>query len=428
MDTIFARASAPGKSGVVVIRVSGPLASQAVSGFCSLPSDRGFSLSLFRDVDGSIVDEVLVLYFPSGQSFTGEEVVEIQAHGSPAVCDKILSLLGSADGCRLAEPGEFSKRALENGNLSLTELEALGDLIESETETQRQQAMWGFTGGLDDVVSSWRSSLISCSALLESSIDFADEDVPDEVSDAFFDQVVGLRAALNDMLARSKRALKIRDGFVVSISGPPNVGKSTLFNYISGQPLAIVSDLAGTTRDSLEVSVDLDGYPVRLVDTAGIRDVGDALENLAIGRSREVIERSDLRIFLVLSDGDLELFDVQADDIVCFGKSDIGQSDRFSVSGLTGEGVQELLGLISDRLMTKSPVELAVARQRQVDCLSDALSNLDLVLSRRSYGVEYPEILAGSLSLAIADLDRFLGRIDVEEVLGEIYSKFCIGK
>jgi tRNA modification GTPase len=268
MDTIYSLATGRGKAGVAVVRVSGPRAvdcAEHLAGF--RPTGRVPSLRRLHDGDGALIDEALVLFFASGQSFTGEDVVEFQTHGSPAIVAAVLDQLSSLDGVRLAEPGEFTRRALENGCLDLAQVEGLADLIDAETEAQRKQAVRVFDGALGERTERWRIDLIRAAALLEATIDFADEDVPVDVTPEVNQLTTGVLNEINREIAGSSAAERIRDGFEVAILGEPNIGKSTLLNALAGRDAAITSAVAGTTRDVIEVRMDLKGLPVTFLDT-----------------------------------------------------------------------------------------------------------------------------------------------------------------
>ncbi|MCK4712193.1 MAG: tRNA uridine-5-carboxymethylaminomethyl(34) synthesis GTPase MnmE, partial [Marinosulfonomonas sp.] len=269
MDTIYALATALGKSGVAVIRLSGPLAFSAAKTLAgSLPEPRVAGLRSLCDADGVLLDQALVLTFAQGHSFTGEDVAELHLHGGPATIKAVLQTLGDIDGLRLADPGEFTRRALENGCLDLAQIEGLSDLLEAETEAQRKQALRVFSGALGDKAEGWRTDLIRAAALLEATIDFADEDVPVDVTPEVSMLLDSVMTALAKEAAGVQITERIRDGFEVAIVGAPNVGKSSLLNRLAGRDAAITSEIAGTTRDVIEVRMDLNGLPVTILDTA----------------------------------------------------------------------------------------------------------------------------------------------------------------
>jgi len=426
MDTIFALATARGKAGVSIVRLSGPKAFDVAAGMTGRDiRARTPLLSDLRDADGGLIDRALVLGFAEGASFTGEQVIEFQVHGSPAIVSAVLKLLGDIDGLRLAEPGEFTRRALLNGCLDLAQVEGLADLIDAETEAQRRQAVRVFSGALGEKAEGWRRDLIRAAALLEATIDFADEDVPVDVSPEVRSLTSGVRAELDQMADGVSAAERIRDGFEIAIVGPPNIGKSTLLNTLAGREAAITSSVAGTTRDIIEVRMDLRGLPVTFLDTAGLRDAVDEVEAIGIGRAVQRAEMADLRVFLVDEAGAELPLDVQADDIVVQGKADESGS---GLSGLTGEGVPDLLEGVYARLERRaSGAGLAIRERHRVALLkaSDALAACD---QEMQYGMDRAEIAAEELRTAVRALESMIGRVDVESVLDEIFASFCLGK
>lgn len=427
METIYAQATAAGRAGVCVVRISGTRAfeiAEQVAG--SLPSPRQAGLRAVRDKQGERIDTALVIAFPAPNSFTGEDVVEIHLHGSIAVVRSLFGVLSEFDGARLAEPGEFTRRALENERLDLAQVEGLADLIDAETEAQRKQALRVLSGHLGDLVEGWRASLIRAAALLEATIDFADEDVPVDVTP----EVEGLLSAVRDELQNeingSHVAERIRTGFEVAILGAPNAGKSTLLNTLAGREAAITSDIAGTTRDVIEVRMDLGGLPVTLLDTAGLRDSTDEIEVIGIDRAIARAERADLRVFL--SDGydDLKMKPIN-DDISVFAKADL-RSDGTGISGLTGQGVDDLVTQIRERLMDRANSARIATHARHRDVMTEALGGLreaGLVLDA---GPDHYELAAEELRHVIRALEGLIGRVDVESLLDEIFSSFCLGK
>ncbi|WP_372604481.1 tRNA uridine-5-carboxymethylaminomethyl(34) synthesis GTPase MnmE, partial [Actibacterium sp.] len=343
MDTIYALATARGKAGVAVIRISGPHASAALSALgAAVPQPRRAALRVLKQGD-LVLDEALVIRFEAGHSFTGEDVVELHTHGSPATITAVLRALSGISGLRLAEPGEFTRRALENECLDLAQVEGLSDLIEAETEAQRRQALRVLSGAIGKRAEVWRSDLIRAAALLEATIDFADEDVPVDVSPEVLDLLDRTEADLEREAAGVSAAERIREGFEVAIVGPPNAGKSTLLNALAGREAAITSEFAGTTRDVIEVRMDLHGLPVTVLDTAGLRDTDDVVEGIGIDRAKERASAADLRVFLLDSNGSTLGLTPDVDDIVLHGKADLAHGDGPAVSGKTGEGVAELI-------------------------------------------------------------------------------------
>ncbi|WP_417713402.1 tRNA uridine-5-carboxymethylaminomethyl(34) synthesis GTPase MnmE [Pseudophaeobacter arcticus] len=428
MDTIFALASAQGKAGVSVIRISGPLALTAANQICDRPLPaKGRGLRSLLDLDGTHLDEALVLSFAAPASFTGENIVEFQVHGSTAVVAAVLNRLTKTPDLRLADPGEFTRRALENGKLDLAQVEALADLIDAETEAQRKQAQVVLSGGLGQLAERWRVDLIRAASLIEVTIDFADEDVPVDVTP----EVTSLlNAVARDLQAETegvKIAERIRDGFEVAIIGAPNVGKSTLLNMLAGREAAITSEYAGTTRDVIEVRMDLGGLPVTLLDTAGLRDTDDHVEGIGIELARKRAEQADLRVFLVEPDEAIDL-DMKPGDIRLRPKGDMRQDPDGSISGKTGQGVDRLVAHISDTLKDRSTQVGVATRTRHREMMLAALHSLNeaqLVLKR---GSEFYEIAAEDIRSAVRSLEMLVGRVGVENLLDEIFSSFCLGK
>ncbi|SNR36926.1 tRNA uridine-5-carboxymethylaminomethyl(34) synthesis GTPase MnmE [Puniceibacterium sediminis] len=427
MDTIFALATAQGKSGVAVVRVSGPNAWDAgIALTGGLPEPRRASVRRLVDTDGGYLDEALVLCFSKNHSFTGEKTVEFQLHGSIAVVRAVLSALSVQPGLRPAMPGEFTRRALENGRLDLTQVEGLADLIEAETESQRRQALRVLSGDLGKRVNSWRRDLIRAAALLEAVIDFADEDVPVDVTPEVTDLVTGVRAELVQELRGFSGAERIRTGFEVAIVGAPNVGKSTLLNALAGREAAITSDVAGTTRDVIEVRMDIGGLAVTLLDTAGLRDTDDRVEAIGVARAKDRAAAADLRVFLMEDGSDLDIIP-EPDDLVLHAKADLRPDGR-GISGFTGQGLDALIVAIEDRLSKKVAQASLVTRERHRLALLEGISSLDVALPVVAQGVDSYDIAAEEISIAIRRLSTLVGHVDVENLLDEIFSSFCVGK
>lgn len=428
MDTIYALSTAQGKAGVAVIRVSGPLAFQACEALSGdVPMRRHAVLRTLRDADGVHLDDALVLTFSRNASFTGEDIVEFQTHGSTAIIASILRVLGGIDGLRAAEPGEFTRRALENGQLSLAQVEGLADLIEAETEAQRRQALRVLSGDLGNLAEGWRQKLIRAAALLEATIDFADEDVPVDVGP----EVAELVSDVQDDLERQIRGVgvseRIRTGFEVAIVGAPNVGKSTLLNAIAGRDAAITSEYAGTTRDVIEVRMDLNGLPVTILDTAGLRETEDFVESIGIDRAKQRAQQADLRVFLVENDQPPD-FAVQTDDIIVKAKADLLETPDNAVSGLSGQGVGALIKKITQALSERAADAAIATRERHRLAMVKGYGALRDARAFLPQGEETADLAAEEIRTAIRALDSLVGRIDVENVLDEIFSSFCLGK
>lgn len=423
MDTIYALASARGKAGVAVLRLSGPLAHMAVERLCGrLPANRQAALRRLH-WNGIELDQAIVTIFPEGQSFTGEAVAELSLHGSVAVVRSVMEALGRIDGLRLAEAGEFTRRALENGRLDLAQVEGLADLIDAETEAQRRQALRVLSGAIGQRAEGWRRQLVRAAALIEATIDFADEDVPVDVTPEVLALIDAVLSDLRAEVVGAASAERIRDGFEVAIVGPPNAGKSTLLNALAGREAAITSEVAGTTRDVIEVRMDIAGLAVTLLDTAGIRDAEDRVERIGVSRAVERAKAADLRVFLV-DDERLPDLHPEPDDIVVPPKADV--TGR-GVSGLTGQGVPELISAIGQKLQSRVAGAGLLIRERHRLALERAIASMESARLEVERGGR-AELAADQLNLAIRALGALVGRVDVENLLDEIFASFCIGK
>ncbi len=427
MDTIYALATAEGKAGVAVVRISGPqawTAGQALAG--DVPEPRVASLRVLRDGQGGHLDEALVIAFAEGQSFTGEAVLELHLHGSVSVVRAVLDCLGAQPGLRLAEPGEFTRRAMENGRLDLAQVEALSDLIEAETEGQRQQALRVFSGALGEKVGEWRISLIRAASLLEAVIDFADEEVPEDVSGEVSELIQGVLQGVDKEISGVAAAERVRLGFEVAIVGAPNVGKSSLLNALAGRDAAITSEIAGTTRDVIEVRMDLAGLPVTLIDTAGLRETEDVVESLGISRALQRADQADLRIFLRFDEADLDM-KPRPGDLVYWTKADL--EDRpGAISAKTGDGLDRVIDDIIAGLKDTAQRAGLATRQRHRQAMVTAREHLCVASEIVIQGPECYDLAAEEVRIAIRRLEALIGHIDVEAVLDEIFANFCLGK
>lgn len=426
-DTIFALSSGAGRAGVAVVRVSGPMAREVATELCgSLGEPR---LSVLRKIlwQGQVIDSGVVTFFPEGRSFTGEATVEFAVHGSPAVVRRLLGVLGSFVGLRPARAGEFTERAFENGRLDLAQVEALADLIDSETEAQRQQAVQGLGGALRGRVEAWRSTLLQASGLVAALIDFSDEDLPSGVVDLVQELLVPFVRDLRQEAAGALVAERLRDGFEVAIVGLPNVGKSTLLNRIAGRRAALTSDTPGTTRDVVEVRIEVHGLPVTLIDTAGIREAEDGVERAGVALAVERSNACDLRVFLsegdVLPDGIV----VRAGDIVVGAKGDICERVG-AVSGLTGFGVDRLLDDVGVELAKRAGAVRTMTTARHRSSALAIAASVESCLAELESGMGREDLAAEHLRQAALRLDGLVGHVGVEDVLGVVFSRFCIGK
>ncbi|WP_102106618.1 tRNA uridine-5-carboxymethylaminomethyl(34) synthesis GTPase MnmE [Oceaniglobus roseus] len=428
-DTIFALATARGKAGVAIVRLSGPDAHDAIRRLTGdLPQPRRAALRDIRSHDGEVLDRGLILVFPDGQSFTGEASAELQLHGSVAVVDAVLRELSGLSGLRMAEPGEFTRRALDNERLDLTQVEGLADLVGAETDAQRRQAQRVLSGALGEKVERWRADLTRAAALLEATIDFADEDVPTDVTPEVLELLDRVTTDIRSEHAGSRIAERIRDGFEVAIVGPPNIGKSTLLNALAGRDAAITSETAGTTRDVIEVRMDLAGLPVTLLDTAGLRETTDAVEAEGVERGRRRADRADLRVFLVENEAQIAALEMRADDIALLGKGDLAGGAARAISGKTGMGVDHLVSHVTEVLSRRALGVGSAVRHRHRVALEEGLTSLESARAQVLSGAGSVEFAAEDLRAVVRALESLTGRIGVESLLDVIFSSFCLGK
>jgi tRNA modification GTPase len=441
-ETIFALASGPGRSGVAVIRLSGTRTGEILDAVAGLPrpKPRLAALRAFRSDSGAVIDQGLALWFEGPASFTGEDCAEFHVHGGSAVIEALASRLTQL-GARPAEAGEFTRRAFQNGKMDLTEAEGLADLIDAETEGQREQALSQMTGALRSLYEDWREQLISVLAAIEGEVDFPDEeDVPDTLSDTAGPPLEALSQALAQHLDDGRRGERVREGFSIALIGEPNAGKSTLLNALARRDAAIVTDIPGTTRDVVEVRLVLGGFPVIIADTAGLRDAADQVEAEGVKRALKRAESADLRLGVV--DVSRETFPdklletLRPNDALILNKMDQGQTlhlsdelgmTRFKLCAKSGEGLPALEGwlerLVVERLSRREAPALSRARHRQA--VERALDHLNAARGQLSRA---PELAASDVHLAIRALESLTGRIDVEDVLDRVFSQFCIGK
>lgn len=435
-DTIYALSSGSLPAGVAIIRVSGPETADALVRLCgTLPPPRIATLRTIRTRNGETLDSGLVLYFPTPASFTGEDCCELQVHGGRAVVSAILDELAAIGGLRHAEAGEFARRAFQNGKLDLVEVEGLADLIAAETEMQRRLAIEQSGGGQSALYAGWARRLTHSRAMIEAELDFADEDdVPGSVSAVIWEDVGRLRQEIDGHIARAGLAEIIRDGLKIVIAGEPNAGKSSLLNALARRDIAIVTEVAGTTRDVLSVDLSLAGFSVKLFDTAGLRETDELVEREGIRRARQVIADADLVLLLSEKPGYFRIDEVLPENVPVIRVAT--KVDRPSpswapsdadifLSTRTGEGMADLLTALQSHLPDLAGrTALAMpSRKRHVDCLRQASAALE-----RSLISSDLELRAEQLRQAGDALGRITGRVDVENLLDVIFSEFCIGK
>jgi tRNA modification GTPase len=451
-STIFALSSGRVPAAIAVVRISGARAGTALKALIGrVPEPRKAALARVRDpASGEVIDEALALWFPGPHSETGEDVVELQLHGGQAVIAGVFAALSKIEDCRPAEAGEFTRRAFQNGKLDLTKVEGLADLIAAETPAQRRQAFRQLKGLIGDRAEEWRRQLIEALALVEARIDFSDEgDVPENLIEPALFAAQQLRSKIAACLADSRRGERLREGLVVAIAGPPNAGKSTLLNRLARRDAAIVSPHPGTTRDVIEVHLDLDGYPLTLLDTAGIRDSSDPVEQEGVRRARERAAAADLVLWLT----DASAIEAGAVDVgqrpanaevwTLRNKIDLapetaqktesrsakdGINRSFTLSAKSGAGTDSLVAALTEFArnyfsVTESAI---VTRARHRQAFDGVIAALDRALSHQVGGQE--ELIAEDLRLAATTLGRLTGRVDVEDILDVIFRDFCIGK
>ncbi len=436
LPTILALSSGPGRAGVAVIRVSGPAARAAVVTLAGdLPVARMAALRVLRRPrDGEALDQALVLWFPAPRSFTGEDCAEFHVHGGRAVVAGVIDALSQIPGLRLAQPGEFTRRAFENGKLDLTAAEGLSDLIDAETDAQRRQALRQTSGGLAQAAEAWRTAIIRAMGLVEAALDFADEaDVSDRAVSQARAMIISLRSQLAAVLADGRRGEILRDGFTVAIVGPPNSGKSSLINALSRRDVAIVSDEPGTTRDVVEARLDLAGIPVLFMDTAGLREAPGKVEQEGIRRSLARAGEADLVLWVIDAQAPqvaqpqaLSAFSTRVVPVV--NKVDAAAFalvGAVQISAATGEGVEGLLELIAARAGAAGKESALITRTRHRMLISTAALACGDFLDERQ---DETELRAEDLRRAAHALGQLTGRVDAEDVLGEIFGRFCIGK
>ncbi len=447
-DTIFALATAPGRAAVAVVRLSGPAAGEALDRLTAgrRPAPRQAAVRRLKDVGGAELDQALVLWMPGPGSYTGEDCVELHLHGGRAVVGALGEALSDI-GLRPAEAGEFTRRAFEHGKLDLTQAEAIADLVDAETEAQRRQALDQLEGALGRRYGAWRTTLVETLALLEAEIDFPDDDLPGRLAARTGPVITGLIADIDRALAGADRGERVREGFRVAVVGAPNAGKSSLFNRLVRREAAIVTPVAGTTRDVIEASFQLEGYRVWLSDTAGLRVTGEAIEAEGVRRARAAADAAAMRLWVVDGSVGGEAWREAADllrpgDLLILNKADLpggpsaasarAEADRLGLgvvelSAVTEAGIEELERRLTDRVVGDlSGADFpAVTRLRHRQRLTEARAHFERGLQGLELG---PELAAEDLRLAARALERVAGRVDMEDVLDVVFASFCIGK
>ncbi|MBF9233094.1 tRNA uridine-5-carboxymethylaminomethyl(34) synthesis GTPase MnmE [Microvirga alba] len=432
-DTIFAIASGYGRAAVCIIRISGARSRfilETIAG--SVPDSRRASVRLLREpASGEPLDQALVLWMPGPNSFTGEDQAELHIHGGLATRAAILRVLGSLEGCRAAEAGEFTRRAFLNGRMDLSRVEGLADLIDAETEGQRRQALLQLEGRLGNAAEGWREDILQVLALIEASLDFSDEgDVPDGLEADILRRLKALGDELGRVLA-NRSGERLREGLTVVLAGPPNAGKSTLLNALAQRDVAIVSPIAGTTRDVIEVHCDLGGLPVVIVDTAGLRESGDVIEQEGVARARAKAEGADVVLWLVPPEGAASEPPVARRLLRIATKSDLNRIREdcdLEVSATTGEGLPELIrALEAEAEAALGQGDALLTRERHRRALERTHSSIVRAMEMLAFD-EPVELIAEEVRLASRAVGEITGRVDVEHMLDRLFSSFCIGK
>jgi tRNA modification GTPase len=433
--TIIALASGSVPAGVAIIRLSGPACSHVAHKVLgALPRARHASLMTIVDEAGDPIDRALALYFPGPNSFTGEDVLELHVHGGPAVVRDTVACCLAVSGVRLAEPGEFTRRAFENGKMDLSAAEGLADLVEAETEAQRRQALRQMEGALAQEIAHWRDAIIDCLVDAEGDIDFPDEDLPTGLSNRALARIEDLLARLKAYVADARKGERVRSGYRVAIIGPPNAGKSSLLNKLARREAAIVSPSAGTTRDIVEVRLMLNGMVVWIYDTAGIREAEDCIEAEGVRRATERAREVDLRLALITDRQDKQTLQtiMTPDDIWLLGQADRIEWDEakageWLISSVNETGLAQLETLLAERAGLDSAQSEAVplTRLRHHEAVNEAITSLTRAVGASGLS---PELVAEDLRLAARALGRIAGEVDVEDVLDRLFAQFCIGK
>ena len=430
-DTIFALATSRGRAAIAIIRISGTETCSVLQGLAgSTPEPRTATRRRIRNKSGKIIDDALVIRFQSGRSYTGEAMAELHLHGGRATVQAVLTTLENEFGLRQADAGEFTLRALRNGRMDIAQVEGLGDLIDAETESQRQLAMRVYRGSVGNRADDINESLTECLALIETQIEFSEENLPDEVLSMAVLAIDRLRSQLTVEVEGVEYAERLRSGFEVAIVGPPNIGKSTLANHIAGREAAITSSHAGTTRDIIEIHLDMRGLPVCLLDMAGLRDTNDPVESIGVSRALSRAQAADIRIFL--TDGNI-LSNLKlrptADDLVLSGKGDLLDDPlENAVSGVTGLGVDMLINHVVNTLENRVSRIANVTNDRHRHAIEQAIFHLGEAKHGLTSQASSDELAAEHIRSAIRSLEMLAGKIGVEQVLGQIFSRFCIGK
>ena len=430
-ETIFALSTSAGKAAIAVIMVSGELSYSLVELLSSNMPTKA-NIATFNNLitrNNEVIDQTITTYFKKPKSFTGEDMVEISIHGSTAVIKKILMAFSDVKGARLSKPGEFTRRAFENNKLDLTQVEAIADLVNSETEMQRAQAISHLSGNFYKNTKDIFDILKNILANIEATIDFSDEDLPDNLTKVSIEQIENIIKRIKKILKGSSSGISIRDGFLIPILGKPNTGKSSFLNNISGRDISIVTEIPGTTRDTIESFIDIDGYPIKFLDTAGIRKSKNLVEKIGVEKALSASKVSDLNIVFIDNKNDIAEFKDIKNSIYVMSKQDktkksFKEDFFYNISSNTNFGINDLLQIIKKKIQTKTLKENShISRERHTKCLKLTLSHLENTKNEKSM-----DLFAEDLRLALKNLSSLFGNVDIEDILDIIFSDFCIGK
>ena len=430
-ETIFALSTCPGKAAVALIRISGSSSYDFIKTISTnMPTEP--NIATFNEIkteNGQIIDQTITTFFKAPKSYTGEDIVEISIHGSNAVVKKIINTLSKNTAARMAKPGEFTRRAFENNKLDLTQVEAIADVVNAETEMQRKQAISHLSGHFFKSTKDIFQNLKKTLANIEAVIDFSEEDLPENLMNSIQEQIENNIQDIIKILDGASTGISIREGFLVAILGKPNTGKSSFINNISGKDVAIVTDHPGTTRDLIESFIDIDGYPIRFIDTAGIRESSDLVEKIGVNKAISISKDADINIIFIENNNDIDDFVDIKNSIYVKSKQDISKnnfkdSHYYNISSKSNYGIKELFNILKEKISNKTPAEKSyISRERHVKCLISVKNQLISINSEKSV-----DLIAEDIRISIKYLSSLFGSVDIEEILDIIFSDFCIGK
>ena len=430
-DTIFALSTPAGKSAISIVRISGKKATCVISKMSSnMPSaPRTANLNLIKSLSGETIDQTITTVYMAPKSYTGEDMVEIALHGGAAVTKKLFEELSRNKNLRIAEPGEFTRRAFENNKLDLTQVEAISDLVNSETEMQRKQAINHLSGVFFKNTKDIFEKLKKILANIEAFIDFSDEDLPSNLLLEVKEQNKNIIKKIDKILSDSSVGISIRSGFSIAITGMPNTGKSSFINKVSGKNVSIVTSIPGTTRDLIESFIDIDGYPFKFLDTAGIRKSENKIEKIGINLAIKAAEESDINLIFINNPQEKNSFKSAKKTIYIKSKQDLSLSPLrgegfYNISSKTGYGIKHILSLIKERIQSKSPIQdTYISRERHKNCLKKTLNFLKSANNDKNI-----DLISEDFRLALREISKLFGNVDIEDILNIIFSDFCIGK